>query len=131
MYGFTPNNVFSLLSVPAVNPVVNGVIDVNDNNYYEYSLNSFNGSSFINDPTIKPYNNPFIPVFASSAAINKNFPNWLSPTNTMYDLRGFYLSDCGVNTTGSINGYCQVITWPSNFLPTVSTITKRQVAFTT
>jgi hypothetical protein len=132
VYGFTPNNVFSLLSVSAVNPVVNGSIDNNSNNHYDYNLNSFPaGFDFINNPDVVPYNNSYIPIFASAASINKNFPNWLSPTNTMYDLRGFYLSNCGLNVTGSINGYCQVFTWPTNYLGTISTITNKPVAFTT
>ncbi len=117
VYGFTPNYVFSLLSVIAVNPVVNGSIDNNSNNHYDYALNTFPaGQDFINDPNIIPFNNPYIPVLASAATINKDFPNWLSPTNTMYDLRGFYLTNCGVGVKNSINGYCQSIEWPSTSL---------------
>jgi hypothetical protein len=92
---------------------------------------AFPSEGFINDASQVPYNNTFIPTFASQATINKNFPNWLSPTNTLYDLRGFYLSNCGLNTTGSFNGYCQVFTWPTNVLGTISTITKKPVAYTT
>lgn len=134
VFGFPSNIVFSLLSVSAVSPVdSNGNTNINYNTPYTYVDPNLTPGTFINNPNAAPYGNPAIPIFASAAAINTNFPNWLSDTNNFLDLRGFYLSNCGLNTPNSVNGYCQKFNWPQApaFLTTQSTITKQQIAFTT
>jgi sodium/potassium-transporting ATPase subunit alpha len=131
VFGFPSNIVFNLLSIGAVSPVINGSININYNTPYTYIDPNLNGG-FINNAAI-PYNNPNIPTFATAATIDTNFPNWLSDINNSLDLRGFYLTNCGLGSPNSVNGYCQKFTWPQApaFLTTTSSITKQQIAFTT
>lgn len=110
---------------------MNGSINSNYNTPYTYIDPNLNGS--FNNNAAVPYNNPAIPTFASAATFDTNFPNWLSDINNSVDLRGFYLTNCGLSTPNSVNGYCQKFNWPQApaFLTTTSTITKQQIAFTT
>lgn len=131
-FGFPSNTVFNLLSINAVSPVISGSININYNTPYTYIDPNLNGS-FINNANTLPYNNPAIPTFASAATFDTSFPNWLSDINNSLDVRGFYLTNCGLNTPNSVNGYCQKFNWPQApaYLTTTSSITKQQIAFTT
>lgn len=63
--------------------------------------------------------------------MNTEFPNWLSPINNALDVRGFYLSTSNCAGKVTVSGYCQHFTnWPTQYLHTVSPITKHEVAFT-
>jgi len=131
LYGFPSSIVFSLLSKAAVNPInpTTGKIDINyNNNYYEFVGPTTTAPTTV---TSSPFGNPYIPLTASQGTYNTDFPNWLSTINNQLDLRGFYLTNCGPTGKSSINGYCMMFDWPTTFLDTVSSITKRRVAFTT
>jgi hypothetical protein len=92
VYGFKSNTVFGLLSVKTVYPIAG----TKSNDWYDY--NQFQATP--------PFNNPFIPPLASNATYGTDFPDWISPLNNKYDLRGFYLYNCGT-ALGNIGGYCQ------------------------
>jgi sodium/potassium-transporting ATPase subunit alpha len=130
VYGFPSNIVFSLLSVSAANPAdpTTNVVNINYNTWYQYVSPAGNGAIVTNSPA--PYGNPYIPLQAANAAFNTNFPNWLATVNNALDLRGYYLTNCGA-VPNSVNGYCQTFNWPTNYLSTVSSITKQPIAFTT
>ena len=117
LFGFSPDMLFELLSVKAVQPGPN-----RGNNFdgvYTFSYeNNVNGL---------PYNNPFIPTTAGAATFTTGFPDWLSTTTYRLDLRGFYLISCPQNT----NGYCLKFDWPRQFLEINSPITGEPVAYTT
>jgi sodium/potassium-transporting ATPase subunit alpha len=121
VFGFNSNIIFNLLSIQTINPVTNQTnnsVDNTINNWYQY------------DVTAPGFGSPNIPILASSATFSKNFPDWISTLNNKMDLRGFYQKNCG-GDKGNINGYCPIFTWPTDYLHTVSTITKKEVAFTT
>ena len=125
VYGFDYSLIFFLLSVNAVNPIVNGAVDTNFNGPYTF------------DPNANNFGNNNIPANSqdlNSANFNTNFPDWISTLNNKLDLRGWYLvANNGQNTTPCQGSYCQAFNWPSedSVLTTVSTITNLQVAYTT
>lgn len=133
VFGFPAKVIFSLLSVPCVNPVSNTTtnpINTNINTWYDFIQPNFGNVATTLPTGQQPYNNPYIPTFASSATLNTNFPDWISTINNQLDLRGFYLTNCG-NALGSVNGYCQRFEWPTIVHDLKSTVTKHSVAFTT
>lgn len=128
VYGFDYSLIFFLLSVNAVNPIVNGAVDTNFNGPYTYDPNAVN------------FGNTNIPANSqdlSSDNFNTNFPDWISTLNNKLDLRGWYLvaNDGKQKTLCSISPgtYCQAFNWPGpdSVLSTVSTITNMPVAYTT
>jgi sodium/potassium-transporting ATPase subunit alpha len=122
LYGFTPNNVIELLSVPCVNPIdSNGNVNTNYDTPYTFQMAN---SSF-------PFGNPAIPLNPNNAVYNTNFPNWLSPINNKVDLRGFYLYNCGTSAPNNQFGYCQKFIWPTQVLTDSSSITGQPIAYTT
>ena len=109
LYGFNFNNIFFLLSVPAVVPInTNGSVDTNYNTFYTYI------------PTTNTHGAP-INSNCSDATINTNFPSWISDINSAYDLRGAYLK---CEATGSAN-YNNSVSWPgqNETLSTISPVT--------
>lgn len=100
MYGFPSNVIFSLLSVPAVNPVnSDGFVNTNINVDYTYNASA------------PSFGSPNIPLYASKATFNTNFPDWISTLNNKMDLRGFYQSNQASKCNGGpINqyGYCPI-----------------------
>ena len=114
-----------------MNPVTNlatGTIDNNFNTWYEFIQPTL--GPFPSTVATLPFNNPYIPTLAVNATITKDFPNWLADVNNEMDVRGFYLTNCG-NVSYSLNGYCQLYTWPTNYLTHNSSLTGRMVSFTT
>jgi sodium/potassium-transporting ATPase subunit alpha len=122
VFGFNSNIIFNLLSIQTINPVTNQTnnsVDNTLNKWYQY------------DATAPAFGSPNIPLLASAASFSKNFPDWISTINNNMDLRGFYQKNCGLTAPGNNGGYCPIFTWPTDYLHTVSTITKHEVAFTT
>lgn len=108
VYGFDYSKIFFLLSVKAVNPVVNGAVDLSYNTAYTYNANA------------PLYGNPVIPTLSSALNdnnYNTNFPDWISNLNTDLDVRGFYLVAANATGVTKLNcepsgQYCQVFDWP-------------------
>lgn len=125
LYGFPSNIIFSLLSVPAINPVNNvtdNSVDTTINNAYTYNA------------TAPSFGSANIPLLAVNATFNTNFPDWISTLNNKMDLRGFYQSKtCSGDFKMNQYGYCPVFNWPSSdqVLHTKSTITNLEIAYTT
>jgi sodium/potassium-transporting ATPase subunit alpha len=125
LYGFPSNIIFSLLSVPAINPV---------NNVTDNSANTNINTPYTYNETAPSFGSPNIPLLAASATMNTNFPDWISTLNNQMDLRGFYQSkSCGSGFTMNQYGYCPVFTWPTSdqVLHTKSTITNLEIVYTT
>jgi hypothetical protein len=140
VFGFDYSNIFFLLSVQAVEPVkYSGSLSASATCTTPGAAQPFFGSTnptntdiTINDaytynPNCVNFGNPYLPNPAQ-ATLTTTFPDWISTLNTHLDLRGFYLKQCSSTTNG---GYCQAITWPTNVLSTVSTITNLPIAYTT
>ena len=125
VYGFDYSLIFFLLSVKAVNPIVNGAVDTNFNGPYTF------------DPAAVNFGNTNIPANnadLNSGNFNTAFPDWISTLNNKLDLRGWYLvANTGQTNTLCKGQYCQAFNWPNpnSVLTTVSTITNMQVAYTT
>lgn len=144
LYGFNSSIIFNLLSVPAVTPgtysfapnsdgvmVATWTPDKNINNWYAYSSVQTQpvANSQINSATAM-FGSINIPQVCQS--VNKDFPDWLSTTNTNLDLRGFYQSCCDITST-SPAGYCPRFTWPNQdqVLGDISPVSGNPIAFTT
>ena len=71
IHGFTPNIVFFLLSNSAVQPVdpTSGVTNANLNEEYEFIQPALGPTPLV--VASNPFNNPYIPTFASDATFNK------------------------------------------------------------
>lgn len=119
LYGYNFNNIFFLLSVPAVVPGMSS-----DGTYTPDT--TYTGSYVYNG--IPPTFGAPIPPNCNDATINTDFPSWISDINSSYDLRGAYLK-CNTDT----GLYYNAVTWPpqSDVLNTVSPISTLPVPYTT
>ena len=116
VYGFPPSQLLGMLSLNAYNPRD----DINYNTRSPYNPNAFFFGAQMNPGD--SYN--------CSAYVNlANYPNWLSTTNDVVDLRQVYL-----NCNKATGVFTQAVSWPSNsscYWDTLSSESNKPVCFTT
>ena len=122
VYGFSSNIVFGLLSVDSVYPLAG----IDSNGYNTFSTTTFATTGI-------PFGNTFInPLAATNTTrFGTEFPNWIATTNSKFDLRAFYLSNCGLTNPNNQGGYCMRFNWPTDVLRTTSDISGYPVAYST
>jgi len=125
-YGFPVSIYWELLSKSAYTPTYQGAIDYTYNipitfvgGQYNPNLPNVGATNYFTNACNTPNNLNLQP--------NTGFPNWLSTTNNMIDLRAVFVNCCESDPTT----YCSQFQWPTDYLDSNSPITGQQAAFTT